>query len=173
MPSKLRVFATCDIGESIALLRDHGHDVEVHPQPEAPPKSLVIAKVRSGIDGLITTLRDQIDAEIFEAEAVAKRAHIPMERVFVNIQRYGNMSAATVPVALCEALEQQLIKPGALLLMPSFGAGLTFCAHLVRWGQRTTPSRQSDVDLSPAPQTALQRVRQLMAAKGGKGVQAS
>src|ERR1700736_1242143 len=39
-------------------------------------------------------------------EAVAKRAHVPMERVYVNIQRYGNMSAATVPVALCEALEQ-------------------------------------------------------------------
>ena len=122
-------------------------------------------------DQIALVLPHQANLRIIEA--VAKRAHIPMERVFVNIQRYGNMSAATVPVALCEALEQQLIKPGALLLMPSFGAGLTFCAHLVRWGQRTTPSRQSDVDLSPAPQTALQRVRQLMAAKGGKGVQAS
>jgi len=40
-------------------------------------------------------------------EAVAKRAHVPMERVYVNIQRYGNMSAATVPVALCEALEER------------------------------------------------------------------
>jgi len=54
-------------------------------------------------------------------EAVAKRAHVPMERVYVNIQRYGNMSAATVPVALCEALEEQRVRPGALLLMPGFG----------------------------------------------------
>ena len=45
-------------------------------------------------------------------EAVAKRAHVPMDRVYVNIQRYGNMSSATVPVALCEALEEGRIRPG-------------------------------------------------------------
>jgi glyoxylate reductase len=67
MPNKFRVFATCDIGEAIHLLRDRGYDVEVYPQPQAPPKSLIVDKVRSGIDGLITTLRDPIDGEIFEA----------------------------------------------------------------------------------------------------------
>ena len=49
------------------LLRRRGYDVEVYPQPEPPPKSLIIDKVKSGIDGLITTLRDPIDAEVFEA----------------------------------------------------------------------------------------------------------
>jgi len=67
MSKKLRVFATCDIGESIDLLRKRGYEVEVFPAPEAPPKSLILDKVRSGIDGLITTLRDEIDAEVFEA----------------------------------------------------------------------------------------------------------
>ena len=67
MTAKFRVFATCDIGESIDVLRKRGYDVEVYPQPAAPPKSLIIEKVKSGIDGLITTLRDPIDAEIFEA----------------------------------------------------------------------------------------------------------
>ncbi len=63
-----RIFATCDIGpEAIELLRDRGYEVEVYGQLEAPSKSLIIEKVRSGIDGLITTLRDPIDAEIFEA----------------------------------------------------------------------------------------------------------
>jgi 3-oxoacyl-[acyl-carrier-protein] synthase-3 len=115
---------------------------------------------------------DQVDlvlphqANLRIIEAVAKRAHIPMERVFVNIQRYGNMSAATVPVALCEALEQGRVRPGALLLMPAFGGGLTFCAHLVKWGQRTTPVGMSDVDLPAPTQTALQHVRQIMASKG-------
>src|SRR5688572_16582093 len=47
-------------------------------------------------------------------EAVAKRAHVPMERVFVNVQRYGNMSSATVPVALCEAIEEGRVQPGSL-----------------------------------------------------------
>ena len=67
MNTKFRVFATCDIGEAIELLRRRGYEVEVYPQPEAPPKSLIINKVKSGIDGLITTLRDPIDAEVFEA----------------------------------------------------------------------------------------------------------
>jgi len=67
MTEKFRVFATCDIGESLELLHNRGYDVEVYPKPEAPPKSLIVEKVKSGIDGLITTLRDQIDAEVFEA----------------------------------------------------------------------------------------------------------
>ena len=91
-------------------------------------------------------------------EAVAKKAGIPMEKVFVNVHRYGNMSAATVPVALCEALEEGRVKPGALLLMPSFGGGLTFTGHVVRWGQRVTPLGTSDVELPPNNQTALQLV---------------
>src|ERR1035438_7615378 len=62
---KIRVFATCDIGDALNILRDKGYDLEVYSQPEAPPKSLIIEKVKSGIAGLITTLRDPIDAEIF------------------------------------------------------------------------------------------------------------
>src|SRR4249919_3105302 len=67
MSKKFSVFATCDIGEAIEMLRKRGYEVEVYPQPQAPPKSLIIEKVKSGIDGLITTLRDPIDAEVFEA----------------------------------------------------------------------------------------------------------
>ncbi len=67
MTAGFRVFATCDIGEALDVLRKRGYQVEVYPDPKAPPKSLVLEKVRSGIDGLITTLRDQIDAEVFEA----------------------------------------------------------------------------------------------------------
>src|SRR5579862_4040666 len=63
-----RVFATCNIGpEAIELLRRRGYEVEVYDQLEPPPKSLILEKVRGGVDGLITTLRDQIDAEVFEA----------------------------------------------------------------------------------------------------------
>ena len=99
-------------------------------------------------------------------EYVAKRANVPMDRVFVNVQRYGNMSAATVPVALCEALEQGRIKPGSLLLMPAFGGGLTFCAHLVRWGARTQPIGSSSIELSPSPYSALELVQRYRRAKG-------
>ena len=98
-------------------------------------------------------------------EAVAKRAGVPLERVFVNVQRYGNMSSATVPVALCEALEEGRVRPGALLLIPAFGGGLTFSAHLVRWGERVAPLQQSRAELPPCEKSALQIVRELMAAK--------
>jgi 3-oxoacyl-[acyl-carrier-protein] synthase-3 len=89
-------------------------------------------------------------------EAVARRTRVPMERVYVNIQRYGNMSSATVPVALCEALEEGRVRAGALLLMPGFGGGLSYCAHLVRWGERTTALAQSEVQLPPNSSSALE-----------------
>ncbi len=65
---RYRVFATCDIGkDALDLLRQRGYEVEVYDRSDPPPKSLIIEKVGSEIDGLITTLRDQIDAEVFEA----------------------------------------------------------------------------------------------------------
>jgi glyoxylate reductase len=68
MSNKFRVYATCHIGdEAENLLREKGYDLDIYPGPEAPPKSLIVEKVRGGVDGLITTLRDPIDAEVFEA----------------------------------------------------------------------------------------------------------
>src|SRR5438128_449882 len=65
---RFRVFATCDIGrDALDVLRERGYEVEVYDQLEPPPKGLIVEKVRSGVDGLITTLRDPIDAEVFEA----------------------------------------------------------------------------------------------------------
>src|ERR1700756_3162532 len=87
MSKKFRIFATCDIGDSIELLRQRGYDVEVYPSPEAPPKSLIIEKVKSGIDGLITTLRDPIDAEVFEAGKETLRVVSQMAVGFDNINR--------------------------------------------------------------------------------------
>ena len=114
---------------------------------------------------------DQVDlvvphqANLRIIEAVVARAGIPMEKVMLTVQLYGNMSAATVPVALAEALETGRVRPGALVLMPAFGAGLTFCAHLVRWGSRVTPLARSEAALTPSPKTALEIVNELRAQK--------
>ncbi|MEO8065011.1 MAG: ketoacyl-ACP synthase III [Pseudomonadota bacterium] len=113
-----------------------------------------LGKLGKSADDVDLVIPHQANMRIIEA--VAKKTGVPMERVFTNVERYGNMSAATVPVALCEALEQGRVKPGALLLMPSFGGGLTFTGHVVRWGQRTTPISTSDVALPPNNQTALE-----------------
>jgi len=67
-------------------------------------------------------------------EATAKRVNMPMERVFVNLDRYGNTSAATIPIALVEAVEQGRLKDGDCVLLTAFGGGLTWASAVVRWG---------------------------------------
>jgi 3-oxoacyl-[acyl-carrier-protein] synthase III len=66
-------------------------------------------------------------------EAVANRLNFPMEKVLVNIDRYGNTSSATVPTMLDEAVRDGRIKPGQLILMDVFGAGLTYGSVLARF----------------------------------------
>src|SRR5213083_2943410 len=87
MSKKFRVFATCDIGESIELLRKRGYEVEVYPDPQAPPKKLIIEKVKSSIDALITTLRDPIDAEVFAAGKGTLKVVAQIAVGFDNINR--------------------------------------------------------------------------------------
>jgi len=65
---RFRIFATADIGDdAFARLRERGYEVEVYAHPEPPPKGLIVEKVRGGIDGLITSLRDRIDSDVFAA----------------------------------------------------------------------------------------------------------
>ena len=73
----------------------------------------------------------QANARIIEA--TARHAGIAMDKVFVNLDRYGNISSATIPVGLDEAAEQGRIGPGSNILMTAFGAGLTWGAMLMRW----------------------------------------
>jgi len=101
-------------------------------------------------------------------EAVAKHAGVPMAKAMLTVERYGNMSAATVPVALVEALEEGRVAPGALLLMPGFGGGLTVCSHVVRWGERVTPLGAGTRELPPSPQTALEMVNAIRAHRAGR-----
>lgn len=89
-------------------------------------------------------------------EAAAKRLNLPNEKVFVNIQNYGNTSAAAIPIALCEAIEQGRVFPGAHLGMVAFGAGLTWAAAVVKWtapvplDQR--PGQQADKRVETEPE---------------------
>ena len=85
---RFRVFATSRIGDPAEnLLRARGYDLEVFQGPEAPPKKLIIEKVESGIDGLITTLRDPIDAEVFEAGKGSLKIVAQIAVGFDNINR--------------------------------------------------------------------------------------
>jgi 3-oxoacyl-[acyl-carrier-protein] synthase III len=68
-----------------------------------------------------------------------------------------------------ESLEEGRIQPGALLLMPAFGAGLTWCAHLVRWGDRVAPLGTSPAELPPATASGLELVRGMIARRNQRG----
>ncbi len=72
-------------------------------------------------------------ANIRIIEATAKYARVPMDRVWVNVDRYGNTSSATIPVSLHEAREAGRITDGSLVLIVTFGAGLTWAGTLIRW----------------------------------------
>jgi 3-oxoacyl-[acyl-carrier-protein] synthase-3 len=68
-------------------------------------------------------------------EAAARRLEVPMEQVFVNIQEYGNTSAATLPVAISEAAEAGRLHDGDTVLFAAFGGGLTWAAGTLIWGK--------------------------------------
>lgn len=90
------------------------------------------ALARAGVTGEEIDLLVPHQANLRIIEATARYAGIPMDRVFVNVDRYGNMSSASVPVALDEAREQGVVGEGSLVLMVAFGAGLTWAASVVR-----------------------------------------
>ncbi len=92
-------------------------------------------------------------------EALAHKLALPDAQLFVNIERYGNMSAATAPMALVEAVEEQVVTAGDLVLVPAFGAGLSWSAQLLRWGERCTPLSHSDVALDEPQESALQMIQ--------------
>ena len=123
----------------------------------------VMQRAGVSIDDIALVVPHQANLRIIDA--VAKRAGADPDKVFLTVQKYGNMSSATAPVALVEAVETGRVAPGSLLLMPAFGGGLTLSAHLLRWGPRTTPLAISDAELPPCPKTALELVNEIRAQK--------
>ena len=88
---------------------------------------------RCGLEpGDITTVfAHQANQRILEG--VSKRTHIPLERFFINIERYGNTSSASIPIAMSEALEQGRVSEGDLLLLTALGAGVSWSSAVIRW----------------------------------------
>lgn len=66
-------------------------------------------------------------------KTAARFLSLPMERVFVNVDRYGNTSSASVPIAVCEAVEEGYLRPGDHVVLVGFGAGLTWGATVIQW----------------------------------------
>ena len=74
-------------------------------------------------------------ANIRIIESAAKRLAMPMDKVIVNIHKYGNMSAACIPIALAEAAAEKRFKKGDIIALSGFGAGLTWASCIIRWSK--------------------------------------
>ena len=101
-------------------------------------------------------------------EALARSLEMPLEKVYVNIDRYGNTSAASIPIALCEALEEGRVRAGDNILLLGFGAGLTWAAAVVKVGVPQAVSWPISWPLASLKDRSYSSVRSL--AKGAVGV---
>jgi glyoxylate reductase len=132
-----RVFATCNIGpEAIDLLRKRGYEIEVYDQLEPPPKSLILEKVRDGVDGLITTLRDQIDSEVFEAGRGTLKVVAQDAVGFDNINR-ADANRFKIPFTHTADVLTEATAEFALFILGNVARRLCPAEHVVRdhhWG---------------------------------------
>src|SRR5256712_7893928 len=131
MSKKFRVLAIADIGEALNALRERGYEVEVYPDPEAPPKKLIIEKVKSGIDGLITTLRDPIDAEVFEAGKGNLKVVAQMAVGFDNINR-ADANRYKIPFTHTADVLTEATAEFAFFMMGALARRMWTAEHLTR-----------------------------------------
>ncbi|MBL8997276.1 MAG: ketoacyl-ACP synthase III [Gemmatimonadales bacterium] len=120
------------LAEGTHLLTMAGREVfknAVRSMADAADRALDGAKLSAtDIDVMIPH-----QANIRIIEATAKHANIPMEKVFVNVDRFGNTSAASIPIALSEAHAQGIVKEGSTVMFVAFGAGFTWGSMVVRY----------------------------------------
>jgi 3-oxoacyl-[acyl-carrier-protein] synthase-3 len=116
----------------------------VHAIPAATRQ--VMSKAGLPVDRIDLLIPHQANRRILEA--ATRHLHLPEETLFANVERYGNTSAASVPIALCEAIEQGRVEQGDLVVFVGFGAGLTWGAAAIQWSRP-----------QPVPLSAWRRAR--------------
>jgi 3-oxoacyl-[acyl-carrier-protein] synthase-3 len=121
------------------VLRERSHLMQMKGREVFKAAVLAMAEATDEALRRACVTADQIDlfvphqANLRIIEATAKHAGIPMDKVMVNLEKYGNTSAASIPIALDQALSEGRIGKGSLLLFVAFGAGFTWGSAVVRW----------------------------------------
>ena len=121
------------------LLKDHSYFIKMAGREVFKAAVLSMADAcdqalqRAGLTGNDIDLMIPHQANIRIIEATAKHAEMPMDKVYVNVDRFGNTSAASVAIALDEAVQTGRIQPGMTILLVAFGAGFTWASMVVKW----------------------------------------
>ena len=121
----------------------------------------VLGQAGLGVEDIDLIIPHQANQRIIEA--LTKRLGGDMSKVIVTLDQYANTSTSSIPIALCHALEQGRVKPGMTILFAAFGAGLTWGASLLKWGERIEPLGVSDAELPPTDKTGLQLIQEAIA----------
>ena len=111
------------------------------------------------IDDIDLCIPHQANLRILEA--TARRCNFPMEKMIVNLDKYGNTSAGSIPIALTEALEENKVKPNSKMLFLAFGGGLTGAAAIIDWGSKVTSIKTSNATLPDSDKTALELIKEI------------
>ena len=122
----------------------------------------MLSQTGYGIDDVQLMIPHQANRRIIDA--AGHKLGIAAEKVYVNVDRFGNTSAASIPIALSEVMDQGRIKSGDLVLFTAFGAGLSRGAAVMRWGPRTEALGSSDEELTPCDMSGLDLIRDNAAA---------
>jgi len=135
---------------------------------EIPAQAAVRVVEGSGLsfDDVALIIPHQANLRIIQS--FAKSLELPLEKFYVNLDRYGNTSTAAIPIALCEALEEGRVKEGDNILLLGFGAGLTWAAAVVTVGVPQAVSWPISWPLASLKDRSFSSVRSL--AKGAVGV---
>ena len=121
------------------LLKDHSYYIKMAGREVFKAAVLSMADAcdqalrRAGLTGDDIDLMIPHQANIRIIESTAKHAGMPMEKVYVNVERYGNTSAASVAIALDEAARTGRLQPGMNVMLCAFGAGFTWASMVVKW----------------------------------------
>ncbi len=120
------------VDKKLHTIHMQGNEVFKHAVTKMGEAAIEALK-RAGIKGEEVSLFIPHQANIRIIEATCKRAKIPMEKTMVTIDKYGNISAATIPITLHDALEEKRIKDGDIILFAAFGGGFTWAATVLKW----------------------------------------
>lgn len=129
------------------VLDNHWHQIEMNGPVVLKFALQTLGRAASEVAAAAGLTMDDVDlfiphqANVRIIEAARQQLSLPHEKVFVNLERYGNTSAAAIPVALCEALESGRAKEGDTLVLVGFGGGLTWAAVTLQLGVVETASR--------------------------------
>ncbi len=145
------------IHEGLHFIQMNGREVfrfATRVMSQATQEAVVKANLK--IDDIKLVIPHQANSRIIEA--AAKGLNIPLERCFINLDRYGNTSTASIPIATVEAFEQGLIAPGDRIAFVGFGAGLTWGAAIVEWSGPIPGTRK----VRPYPYRWYARIRSIL-----------